>query len=302
MDQRLHSLPVDGGKIIWIHLPPEISQPPQGTVLISPGRTESWVNWAEVAARLSDWGYHVALLEHRGQGRSQRFFQNQDKGHIDQFETYVKDFNLFQEEVTAKRLPKPYFLVGNSMGAAIALLADTKSLSKMALYAPMFKIQTGHIPYPVAKVLVKILRWMGLGDAYALGTGPFSPRPFEENDYASSRRRYEIDIERSVSHPEMIVGGPTIQWVHEAFRVPDLLRGRSSQLQQPILILQADDERFVDNQIQDEICAQIRHCVLRRISGSKHVLHLEDDENFNRMIQLTIGFFQAAEIDRSSSE
>ncbi len=264
---------------------------PIGTVIISPGRTESSLNWMEYSLALRNRGYAVAIIDHLGQGQSARLMQQTDKGHIDAFETYIEDYNLFLSQVKNK-LAGPYFLIANSMGAPIALIADTSAYEKIILHAPMFKIKTTPLPYFLASFFSKILRFSNQSEKYAPMTGPYAPAQFGENTFAASKARYEFDVTLLKKNPTFIVGGPTVQWVHEALRVPEMVEEKFQKLQIPILLYQADEENFVDNEIQNTLCSSISKCQLIRWPKSKHVLHLEEDSTLNALFSKTILFIK----------
>lgn len=264
---------------------------PLGTVVICPGRTESSLNWMEYSVALRNKGYSVAIIDHVGQGQSERLLSQSDKGHIDSFETYVDDYNSFLSQVKTN-FDQPYFLIANSMGAPIALIADTSAYDKIILHAPMFKIKTTPLPYFLASVLSKILSTLDFSESYAPMTGPHAPAPFTENTFASSKVRYEFDVSLLQKNPKYIVGGPTVQWVHEALRVPELVEKAIKKIGAPILLFQADEENFVDNEFQKKLCDSVSNCQLILMSKSKHVLHLEDDANLNIIFSKTIQFLK----------
>lgn len=264
---------------------------PFGTIIICPGRTESSLNWMEYSLALRNKGYAVAIIDHLGQGQSERLLPGSDKGHIDSFETYVDDYNFFLSQVQNK-LDGPYFLIANSMGAPIALMADTSAYAKIVLHAPMFKIKTTPIPYFLASFFSEVLNILNLAESYAPMTGPFAPAPFSENLFATSKARYEFDVSLLKKYPQNIVGGPTVQWVHEALRVPELVEKSIQKIQVPILLYQADEENFVDNEFQKKLCSSVSNCQLVFWPKSKHVFHLEGDATLNALFKKTIQFLR----------
>lgn len=280
-------------RVYWTTISVDSTQftKPLGTVIISPGRTESSLNWMEYSLALRNEGYTVAIIDHLGQGQSERLTSQSDKGHIDFFETYVDDYNLFLGQVKRK-LNGPYFLIANSMGAPISLLANSGDYEKIILHAPMFKIKTTPVPYILASFFSRILRILNLGESYAPMTGPYAPVSFSENTFATSKARYEFDVSLLKKNKNFIVGGPTVQWVHEAFRVPELVEKNFQKIQVPVLIHQAEEENFVDNEFQKKLCSSISNCQLIMWPNSKHVLHLEGDITLNAIFSKTIHFLK----------
>src|SRR5215831_11847947 len=73
---------------------------PRGTILLLTGRGEFIEKYAtEIAGELLGRGFAVLALDWRGQGLSDRLLADRDKGHIDNFTTYMADLRLFIDQV-----------------------------------------------------------------------------------------------------------------------------------------------------------------------------------------------------------
>ena len=66
-------------------------RPLKGTVVLLPGRNESIEKYFETIADLTRRGLAVATLDWRGQGLSDRLLRNRERGHVDRFDSYVRD-------------------------------------------------------------------------------------------------------------------------------------------------------------------------------------------------------------------
>src|SRR5690554_1421198 len=87
----------DGVVLRWyLHRPVH----PQGLVLICPGRIEAALKYQELVWQLAQSNYAVAVLDHRGQGFSDRLSNNPHHGHIDQFQDFVDDLDAVAHEAT----------------------------------------------------------------------------------------------------------------------------------------------------------------------------------------------------------
>jgi alpha-beta hydrolase superfamily lysophospholipase len=87
------------------------------SVAIVHGYAEHSARYAHVAAHLAQHGYAVYAFDLRGHGRSagRRCF-------VRSFDEYLADLELFLARVAARAPGKPIFMLGHSMGGAIATL------------------------------------------------------------------------------------------------------------------------------------------------------------------------------------
>jgi lysophospholipase len=279
-----------GGSLYWISL---TSENPKGTIIFSPGRSESRISYFEMASELVNHQYNVAIIEHRGQGLSSRKIRESDVGHIDHFEDYFSDFKEFNTEIR-NFLPPPYYLVSSSMGAAIAAGVPEvmNSFQSAILLAPMFKIKTKNIPDWLARLILKVDSFIFSANDYAPFTGAFDPDArFEDNEYSSSPIRFKFNKELYRKNQDLRVGGPSIRWVQEALDVPQKLQEKIKLIRTKVLLLQAENDFFVVNETQNEFCKSMTNCQLVQIPRSRHALHLETDENINLILNRIVKFF-----------
>jgi len=108
------------------------TEPARADVVISHGYAEHSGRYAHVAAALTAAGCNVWALDHRGHGRSEG-----ERGDIVSMEAVVADLDLLVDAAAAEG--RPVFLLGHSMGGAIALAyvqAHQDRLAGLALSAP----------------------------------------------------------------------------------------------------------------------------------------------------------------------
>src|SRR3954452_17559209 len=87
---------------------------PRADVVLAHGYAEHSGRYAHVAAALNAAGCDVWALDHRGHGRSAG-----ERGNIESWEAVVADLDLLVDLAAAGG--RPVFLVGHSMGGAIAV-------------------------------------------------------------------------------------------------------------------------------------------------------------------------------------
>lgn len=95
----------------------------KGSLVVSPGRTETSLKYAELAYDFIQKGYSpIFIIDHRGQGLSPRELENTNKGFVVDFNHYVDDFEDFVNQVVLKdsyTAKDSLYLIGHSMGVAI---------------------------------------------------------------------------------------------------------------------------------------------------------------------------------------
>jgi acylglycerol lipase len=138
-------------KIVWRSWSPAGDQPLKGVVTLAHGYGEHSGRYGYVASRLTDEGYAVYAPDHNGHGRSKG-----KRGRVS-LVAAVQDLNQMIVTVSIARHPDlPQFLLGHSMGGAIALryaIAHQKRLAGLVVSAPLAAVDGG----PALKTVGKLL-------------------------------------------------------------------------------------------------------------------------------------------------
>lgn len=270
-------------------------------VVVSPGRGESYVKYAEVAYDLFRSGFDVLILDHRGQGRSDRMLSDDQRGHVVQFSDYVDDFAIFwQQEVLAGPW-EHRFILAHSMGGAIAtqfLQRYPDGCDAIALCAPMFGIIMRLPEWVVRPLLDWAEGHQRLREGYAMGTGRWHALPFSLNVLTHSRERYRRNVRFFADEPRLRVGGPTYHWVREGILAGEQILASAVKDAFPTLVIQAEEERVVDNRMHDRYCeirAEAGHpCDGGKplvIQGAYHEILFEKDAMRSVALTAIVDFF-----------
>ncbi|WP_255557158.1 lysophospholipase L2 [Sodalis sp. dw_96] len=270
-------------------------------VVISTGRIESYVKYPEIAYDLYHCGYDVMVIDHRGQGRSGRLLADSHRGHVLQFDDYVADFAQFWQQYVDTGGYKRRFALAHSMGGAILALflaAHPESCDAAVLSAPMFGIRLPMPHWLAWKILEWAERHPAMRDYYAIGTGQWRPMPFVLNLLTHSWQRYRRSLRFYADDPELRVGGPTYHWVREGILAGNDILTKAPAITTPLLLLQADEEKVVDNRSHDAFCramADAGHpCEGNkpvRIEGARHEILFESDLLRAEALNIITAFF-----------
>lgn len=253
-----------------------------GAVVVVDGRTEFMAKYAEVFYDLRDSGFTFYIYDHRGQGGSSRLLSDPQKGHVEHFDDYVEDLQLFLRTVVKPAQQNTVFLLSHSMGGAISVLHERKypgMVRGIILCSPMFSINTSPFPGILARTLSRGLRLLGFGARYVPGGGPYDARAaFQDNALTDSFARYELNRKYLTQNPGLSLGSPTVSWLDEAIGALYRIQNDTTPIQTPMLLMVGDDDRVVGQKLQKEFCAAQPNCTFVLLAHGRHELLMEKDQ------------------------
>lgn len=258
----------------------------KGTVFVLPGRTEYIEKYAPLATDLAAFGLTAIAIDWRGQGLSDRLDSDPLIGHVEHFTDYQLDVAAMISH--GQNLPKPWFLLGHSMGGAIGLrtLMERSDFAAAAFSGPMWGIQTSDFMRPLMWGLCRASRVLGFAKRYPpTTTGPKSyilSEPFKSNGLTRDADTYQLMREQLTAHPELQLGAPSLQWLHEALMDTKDLAGQPSPNIRCFTIM-GSEEGIVD---VDRVKARMDAwpgSSLHIEQGGRHELLMEDADTRARL-------------------
>jgi lysophospholipase len=296
--EKLRFLGRAGVSLSGIHVRPDAARrtPHSCTLVFVPGRTESYLKYAETFYDLAAHGHEIFAFDHRGQGFSERLLADPQVGYVADFDDYLGDFETFLATVVAsKRSFSRSFVVAHSMGGAIVLgtllgMGDgprqpganefLDGLCGLALSAPMLAIRLGFGEW-LTQAVVSTRCLLGQAKDFATQPGPIDVARYG-NDLTHSIPRLTWYRATLADRPEIQLGLPSNQWMLEAIRYTALLRKRLKQkpLALPLLVLSPGRDSVVDTEAQTLIRQSYGGRLLERIAlpDAAHDPFLETDE------------------------
>lgn len=274
----------------------------KGWVLISPGRVEPAIKYQELALEFAANGYSVAVIDHRGQGRSQRLTRRREQGHVQFFSDYVTDFAYFVDVLEPEFGELPCYLVGHSMGGAIAalyLVQHSHPFRRAALSAPMTGINTAPWPKWIGRTMGYTGDWINRKlskkrHGYVVGHKNFEFVDFAENQLTQSQSRYDFMMSHYRDDPLLKVGGVTWRWLAEALDTCKALPLKAPRVEIPVLVLQAGADEIVELEPQRQFASLLPHqeSELKLIEHSRHEILMETDEIREPAVTSIIQWFE----------
>ena len=269
----------------------------QGTVLIFPGRTEYVEKYGQDARTLTDAGFAVLAIDWRGQGLADRMVANERVGHVGEFPDYQFDVAAALEVAEKAGLPRPWHLLGHSMGGCIGLRALYEGLpvNSAVFSAPMWGIGMAAPTRPAAWALSWSGTRLGLGHLMAPGTSE-EPYPldseFEDNKLTSDPSMYEYMRRQLSAHSALSLGGPSLHWLNQALTETLTLARRPSPTQDCLTFL-GEDEAIVDTARIHARMECWSNGELVMLPGARHEVLMETPEIRRDVFEKMIPFLEA---------
>ncbi|PLS32135.1 lysophospholipase [Bifidobacterium margollesii] len=278
----------------------------RGAVVISHGFTEFAERFEELAWYLLLDGYSVCILEHRGHGFSPHDVNDESLVWIDDWHRYVDDLAKFCSLI-GKRYAKdaPLYLYGHSMGGGVAaaLLQEHPTLiDKAVLSAPMIAPKTG-MPLWFAPVVTETACAIGLSRHIAPTQQRFSEEFDADFHEGLSLERARWVHELRLQHVEYHTNAATFGWVNQGLRMSRALLKREAceRIETPILVFQAESDRYVLLGPQDRFVRQVQEggcpATLVRLAGSHHEMTTERNAVMEQYIGRILEFLRTPIIE-----
>ena len=251
----------------------------RGTAVVFPGRTEFAEKYGRVAGELVSRGLAVAVVDWRGQGLADRHPKNAMLGHVQDFRDYQRDVAALIGLVDRLGLPAPRTLLAHSMGGCIGLrtLLERADFAGAIFSAPMWHLQMRAATRELTSKMTRLANVVGLGGRLMPGT---HARPtalaaaFEGNPLTSDPEVFAWCVAQVTAHPELGLGGPSMQWTYAALE--EMARLYIAPLPNlPILVLLGSAEEVVSTSVIRNQVAKMAAGELVELDGARHEILME---------------------------
>lgn len=246
----------------------------KGTVFVFPGRSEYIEKYGRTVTDLERFGYTALIIDWRGQGLADRTAEDPMTGHVVRFSDYHKDASAMVKAAEELDLPKPWYLIGHSLGACIGLRAVSNGLpvSACAFTGPMWNINLSAVKRAAAWPLSWAVQSIGKGHIYAPGTDGKSyvlSTAFEDNKLTSDAEMYQYFIRQATTLADHQIGGPSMGWLYQTLKETRALSSIRSPII-PCIAFCGDQDEIIDITAVQDRMKQWPTGKLEVISGAKH--------------------------------
>ena len=276
-----------GGRAYWLHTSDGVriraalweKDAAKGTVFLFPGRTEWLEKYGPAAGEFLERGYAALSIDWRGQGIADRLLEDRRIGHVEAFQDYQKDLDAVIALAEAENMPKPWFLLGHSMGGAIGLraLITDKPFEAAAFSGPMWGIGLSHWQQALVHIASPFIKLIGKIDDLAPGTKGETYtdwHPFEDNLLTADPDMYQLMRDHTAAQPDLGLGGPSSHWVLEAIKENNWAKEQPAPLT-PVICFLGGDEEIVNKPAVRDTINRLPNAVLEEVPKARHEFPME---------------------------
>lgn len=230
---------------------------PKAVVMICHGYAEHSSFYVQFMEFLAEHGYGAYALDHRGHGHSEA-----ERGHLDRFEVFLEDLDVFVDHVRELHPTQPLFMFGHSMGGLISfnygILHPGKLQGQIFSGAALARpVGTEYIPTFLFKLLNVVLKRLRI-------------RP-----KLSGKTTRNMAVRKISDGDSLVLRYATLGFFYQfACRGVAFAQEKAGRYQLPCLILHGTGDRLVPYQASQRIFAEIssRDKTLKLYEGLYHEL------------------------------
>ncbi|MBR3974856.1 MAG: alpha/beta hydrolase [Clostridia bacterium] len=283
----------DGKKLYYENY---VSDEARACVVMVHGFTEFCEKYREMVYYYIQMGFSVFTFDNRGHGNSHRDVKVFESTHIERFSDYVEDLNCFVKDIVVPQSGNtPLYLYSHSMGGAIAvqyLQTYPEVFGKAVLSSPMIMPITMGLPISVASAAASVLCKLGL-KAMLLGSSEFNKDRAFEDSSDTSRERFTYAHTKRCNDRHFQNSSPTAGWVKQAAEVSfrNLDKDRNKNIKADILLFQAENDKLVMNDKQDEFVAMVPTAKMIKTEKTKHEIYMSTNDVMEKYLDAIAEFF-----------
>ena len=267
----------------------------KGTVLMFPGRTEFIEKYGLAAAEFAQRGYSMVSVDWRGQGLADRMLEDRAIGHVNDFADFQLDVAALVDYANDVGMPKPYYLVGHSMGGCIGLRALNEGLDvkAAAFSAPMWGVGLASHVRTAAWTVSTISKVFGFSSRLAPGqsTKNYLLRTtLAENGLTNDAAMFGYLKNQITTYPDLGLAGPSLHWLNESFLEMRRLAASKSPDVPCITYLGSDEEIVHKGRIRDRM-ARWPNGTLVEIPTGRHEMMMDAPAMRNQLYDGMVELF-----------
>ncbi len=284
----------DGCKLYYEYFLAENSR---ANIVMVHGFTEFLQKYYELCWYFLQMGFNVFLYDQRGHGLSDRYAEDPQIVHIENFDQYVGDLASFVSGVVEPHCSdKPVYIYAHSMGAGIAaqyLYGENSKAQKCVLSSTMVSPSTHGLPPSLVRMLVKKDAQKNGWDIPFRFAGRFSANPDFSRSNDLSRARFDHQLRMRIDEPRYQTSSATNRWVYEAVGVRRKLFPmiRKKNVPAELLIICAGKDKTVRVSTQKRMARLIPKAKFECFGNARHTIYNGTTDMITRYVNMIVAFF-----------
>lgn len=268
----------------------------RGNIVIVHGLSEFTKKFYEFTYYALNLGYNVFIYDQRCHGLSDRLTNNVDILHVDNFNDYALDLEIFIEKIVIPTENKPIFLYAHSMGGAVSALYLNKysdKIKKAVFSAPLFIPVVNNVSTFLARESVRLGKvLLGPKRRFFL-SNDFDPDIKFNEKYGSSEPRFYHNINLRKQNIKYQSSPMSFGWVFNSLTVHHAILKKKflNKIKTPILIFSAEKDNTVKNEPQYYFAKHCENCEIVNIENTTHAILASKTEMLEKVLKSTFDYF-----------
>lgn len=264
--------------------PADPSAPARGSMIYQAGRGDYFEKYIET---LDEWhrrGWNLRGFDWRGQAGSGRLLGDRSIGHIESFDTWVADLDVFVKQWLAET-PRPHVIVSHSMGGQIVmrhLIAHRPPIDAAVFSAPMLAMSRRPFGRRFGRWMARLALRLGQAESHAWQENerPMLPGSSRQKLLTHDLDRYADETSWIERLPDHRIGPPSWRWVSAAYSSSSALfaPGSFERVSTPVLLLGAVQDRLVSPRGIEVAARRLPDARLHMHPFARHELFRETDD------------------------
>ena len=145
----------------------------------------------------------------------------------------------------------------------------------------------------MAYLISKFFIYVGKGNNYIFGQGPFNGEYNLEESATSNQYRYSRHLNALRANEVLQRNGGSFKWINEAIKATRKLKKEENikKIQIPILLFQSGKDTFVNDEGHNTFRKYAKNCKFVRFDNGKHELYFENDDILEPYLKEIVKFY-----------
>ena len=169
--------------------------------------------------------------------------------------------------------------MGGGIGA-LFLEKYQEYFEKAVLSSPMMEINTGNYSENMAYLISKFFIYVGKGNNYIFGQGPFNGEYNLEESATSNQYRYSRHLNALRANEVLQRNGGSFKWINEAIKATRKLK---KEFKEDVAVLYHDGHNTFRK--------YAKNCKFVRFDNGKHELYFENDDILEPYLKEIVKFY-----------